>query len=179
MLHAAGERLGGPPEHVVVTHPANWGLFKIQLMRNIVATAGIPTAELCPEPVAAAIEYAAKQRVPVGAKLAMYDLGGGTFDVAVLEKTDLGFEIVGMPIGVDHLGGSDFDQAVLADAATKLGLHGLDPEDPATARGSPLCIGTASRPRKPCPVMSPPMSALPAARCRSVRPPDPPRARRS
>ena len=135
VLLIAEERLGGPPDHVVVTHPANWGLFKLQLMRNILAAAGIPTATLCPEPVAAAIEYAAKQRIPVGAKVAVYDLGGGTFDVAILEKTDGGFEIIGTPLGVEHLGGIDFDEAVLADAVHKLGLRDIDPDDPATAPG--------------------------------------------
>ena len=135
VLQLAEERLAGPPDHVVVTHPASWGLFKLQLMRDILAGAGIPGASLCPEPVAAAIEYAAKQRVPVGAKVAVYDLGGGTFDIAVLEKTDDGFEIVGTPLGVDHLGGLDFDEAVLADTVYKLGLGGVDPEDPAVARG--------------------------------------------
>lgn len=135
VLQVANERLGGPPEHVVVTYPANWGLFKIQLMREIVAEAGVPEASLCPEPVAAAIEYAAKQRVPTGSKLAVYDLGGGTFDVAVLEKTEEGFELIGTPLGVEHLGGLDFDEAVFADAVSKLGIRELDTDDPVTARG--------------------------------------------
>ena len=135
VLQVTEDRLGAPPDHVVVTHPANWGLFKVQLMRDIATAAGIPGASLCPEPVAAAIEYAAKERVPVGAKIAVYDLGGGTFDVAVLEKTQTGFEIVGTPLGVDHLGGSDFDEALLADAVAKLALQQLDPDDTAVARG--------------------------------------------
>ncbi|MGB7983481.1 MAG: Hsp70 family protein [Candidatus Nanopelagicales bacterium] len=135
VLQVARERLGAAPDHVVVTYPANWGLFKIRLMRDITAAAGISGAWLCPEPVAAAIEYAAQHDVPVGAKVAIYDLGGGTFDVAVLEKADDGFESIGTPLGVEHLGGSDFDEAVLADTVSKFGLRGLDPDDPAVARG--------------------------------------------
>lgn len=135
VLHVANERLGGPPDHVVVTHPASWGLYKVKLMRQIAAAAGVPEATLCPEPVGAAIEYAAKERVPVGAKLAVYDLGGGTFDIAILEKTYDGFTVIGTPLGVDHLGGLDFDEAVLADAVSKLGLHNLDLDDPASTRG--------------------------------------------
>ncbi|HET9650146.1 MAG TPA: Hsp70 family protein [Microlunatus sp.] len=136
VLHTATERLGSAPEHVVVTHPANWGPYKMQLMRTLVASAGIPDAGLCPEPVAAAIEYAAKRQVPVGAKITVYDLGGGTFDVAVLEKTRDDFTILGTPLGIEHLGGTDFDEAVFAAVLSRLGVDGgLDIDDPAVARG--------------------------------------------
>jgi len=134
VLRSSAERLAASPEHVAVTFPANWGPFKLQLMQTMIGQAGVPDATLCPEPVAAAIEYAAKSRVPAGARLAVYDLGGGTFDVAVLEKTDTGFVILGSPLGIEHLGGSDFDEAVFSQTLARLGVDDLDLDDPVVAR---------------------------------------------
>ena len=63
----------------------------------------------------------------------MYDLGGGTFDAAVLRKTEDGFELLGEPAGIEQLGGVDFDEAVLAHVVDTLGdvVRDLDPADPA------------------------------------------------
>jgi len=129
-------REGGHPDHVTVTHPANWGPFKTELLRQAIRLAEIdqyaPTS-LLPEPEAAAIFYAATERLPSGRVVAVYDLGGGTFDAAVLRKTDHGFEFLGPPEGIERLGGIDFDAAVLHYVATALdGLLGrLDPSAPA------------------------------------------------
>ena len=49
-----------------------------------------------------------------GKVVAVYDLGGGTFDAAILRKTADGFEIVGRPEGIERMGGIDFDAAVFA-----------------------------------------------------------------
>ncbi|HEX6969418.1 MAG TPA: Hsp70 family protein, partial [Micromonosporaceae bacterium] len=85
------------------------------------------------EPEAAAIFYAHQQRIPSGAIVAVYDLGGGTFDAAVLRKTDAGFEILGQPEGIERLGGIDFDAAVFEHVRRAIGdkLEELDEEDPA------------------------------------------------
>ncbi|HVH23484.1 MAG TPA: Hsp70 family protein [Pseudonocardia sp.] len=51
----------------------------------------------------------------MGSTVAVYDLGGGTFDAAVVRKTaGGGFELLGTPEGIDQLGGVDFDEAVFA-----------------------------------------------------------------
>ena len=76
----ATERQGGPPEHVCVTHPANWGPFKRDLLGQAVEMAGLRNVEMCTEPEAAAITYASRNRVAEGDRVAVYDLGGGTFD---------------------------------------------------------------------------------------------------
>ena len=91
----------------------------------------------CTEPEAAAAQYAAQTRVAPGDKVAVYDLGGGTFDACVLEKTDTGFRALGTPEGVEHLGGVDFDEAVLRHVLGALGAGAaaLDPEDPAVTVG--------------------------------------------
>jgi actin-like ATPase involved in cell morphogenesis len=128
------KRQGGAPDAVAVTHPANWGAYKLDLLRQAVTAAGVGTATLVPEPVAAAVQYASTERVEVGDVVAVYDLGGGTFDAAVLRKTATGFETIGRPEGIERLGGIDFDEAVMAHVRATLGdaLDRADTSDPAT-----------------------------------------------
>src|SRR4029453_16169058 len=99
-----------------------WGPYKIELLEQVVRLADLERAELVTEPEAAAISYAASEHVDAGAVVAVYDLGGGTFDAAVLRKTDSGFEILGKPEGIEHLGGIDFAEAGFAPVRDA--LHG-------------------------------------------------------
>jgi len=135
----ATERQGGPPEHVCVTHPANWGPFKRDLLDQAIEMAGLrgTATSTCSEPEAAAIAYASRDRVAEGDRLAVYDLGGGTFDAAVLVREGAGFRLLGPPEGVEHLGGIDFDEAVFRHVLTSVGddVAGLDDTDPATITG--------------------------------------------
>ncbi len=133
VVAAATERQGSAPDEVVLTYPANWGDYKRELLDQVVALADIGKARTCPEPQAAAIQYSAKAGLSPGARVAVYDLGGGTFDVCVLEKTADGFTILGSPDGVEHLGGVDFDEAVFQHVLSTLGpaLADLDPNDTA------------------------------------------------
>ena len=126
------EREGEPPSHITVTHPANWGPFKKDLLGQAIRMADLE-ADTITEPEAAAVYYASNERVEAGAVIAVYDLGGGTFDVAVLRKTDGGWEILGQPEGIERLGGIDFDEAVFTHVrqAIEAELSALDPEDPA------------------------------------------------
>ena len=78
------------PRHTVVTHPANWGPYKLELFDQALRLAGAESATGLTEPQAAAIAYANEERVPTGSAVAVYDLGGGTFDAAVLRKTERG-----------------------------------------------------------------------------------------
>lgn len=114
VVGSVSELEGGPPERVTVTHPANWGPYKLELLVGTARAAGLDEVTLAPEPVTAAMSYAARERVDLGEIVAVYDLGGGTFDAAVLGRTGGGFEILGAPQGVEQLGGVDFDAAVLA-----------------------------------------------------------------
>ncbi|MEV6596421.1 Hsp70 family protein [Actinoplanes sp. NPDC051346] len=121
----------GPPSVVCVTHPANWGPYKRELLMQAVQIAEVPNVGLRPEPEAAAVRYAAQERVRPGEIVAVYDLGGGTFDTAVLRKTETDFEVLGQPVGVEQLGGVDFDEAVVAHVMAVLGPHAdaLDPQE--------------------------------------------------
>ena len=137
VVGVATERQGGPPEHVCVTHPANWGPFKRDLLGQAVGLAGLRGVEACTEPEAAAITYASRNRVAEGDRVAVYDLGGGTFDAAVLARDGSGFRLAGPPEGVEQLGGIDFDEAVFRHVLAALGpdVAALDDLDPATATG--------------------------------------------
>ena len=134
VVEVATQQQGEPPEHVCVTYPANWGPFKHEILEQVLKLAGLRGASTCTEPEAAAIAYASRDRVPEGAKLAVYDLGGGTFDAAVLVRDGIGFRLIGNPDGVEHLGGIDFDAAVLQHVLDHLGpaVQQLDDSAPAT-----------------------------------------------
>ncbi len=133
-LDAVAEREGGPADAVAVCHPANWGPYKLDLLDQACRHAGLDGVVLVSEPEAAAVHYATQDRLADGALVAVYDLGGGTFDAAVLRRVGEGFEIVGSPDGIERLGGIDFDEAVVAQVRAAIGpaLADLDPGDPAT-----------------------------------------------
>ncbi|MEM9611291.1 MAG: Hsp70 family protein, partial [Actinomycetota bacterium] len=128
------EREGGPPSSIAVTHPANWGPYKQDLLSQAIRIADLTDVATLTEPEAAAIHYAAQARVDTGSVVAVFDLGGGTFDAAILRKTDQdGFDILGSPEGIERLGGIDFDEAVFAHVLASTGgaAAELDPNDPA------------------------------------------------
>jgi len=127
------EREGAAPDRIAITHPANWGPFKLDLFTQALRLADLEDVVTLTEPQAAAIHYASQERVDPGTLVAVYDLGGGTFDAAVLRKTERGFDILGAPEGIERLGGIDFDEAVFAHVVRSLGgaVEELDPDDPA------------------------------------------------
>jgi actin-like ATPase involved in cell morphogenesis len=97
---------------VAVTHPANWTRFQLDLLRQALDDVGLAQSELISEPAAAAGDYAATTLLDRGALVLVYDLGGGTFDVALLRLGEEGFEHQVQPMGIERLGGIDFDEAV-------------------------------------------------------------------
>jgi molecular chaperone DnaK len=136
---------GGPPEAIVVTHPANWGAFKLERLDQAIRLADLDGVTALTEPEAAAIHYASNERVEPGAVVAVYDLGGGTFDAAVLRKTPEGWEILGSPEGIEHLGGIDIDEAVFEHVrqAVPDAFTDLDRDDGAT-------VAAVARLRRDC-----------------------------
>ena len=88
---------GGPPDQVAVTHPANWTAFQRQLLKGALAEADLGPVVLIAEPEAAAIDFASVAQLAPGQLVLVYDLGGGTFDVALLRREAVGFETVGDP----------------------------------------------------------------------------------
>ncbi len=128
---------GADPQRVMLTHPANWGSFRRDVFIEAANLSGLgATFELITEPVAAALWHARRDAIPDGTVLATYDLGGGTFDAAVLAKRGDTFEVLGQPMGLDKLGGVDFDEALIAFVDRCLGgaVRRLDPASDAAAR---------------------------------------------
>jgi molecular chaperone DnaK len=101
-------RGGEPPREVRLTHPARWGQASLQKLARAADLAGFDEPVFVPEPVAAATHFAS-ERLAEGGYVAVYDLGGGTFDCAVLRRTGDSFELAGPPGGDENLGGEDFD----------------------------------------------------------------------
>ena len=103
---------GTPPDLVLLTHPARWGDPMTARLREAALEAGITGAaplRLLSEPEAAAWFYAPPAD---GQVVAVFDLGGGTLDTAVLRASGGGFAIAGPPGGDPDLGGEDFDEAL-------------------------------------------------------------------
>ncbi|MCX7617199.1 Hsp70 family protein [Tepidiforma sp.] len=119
-VEEAARQRGEPPAAIVVTHPASFSRYKLDLLDHAARAADLGTVRLLPEPIAAAIHYASQERVEPGAVLAVYDFGGGTFDASVLRKTPDGFELLGQPEGLERLGGIDFDEAVFRHVLSSL-----------------------------------------------------------
>ncbi|MCA1697344.1 MAG: Hsp70 family protein, partial [Actinobacteria bacterium] len=119
-----------PPDRVVVTHPASWGHFRRALFEEAIQEAGLFNALMMTEAEAAAAHYTATRPLGDGESMAVYDLGGGTFDATVLRMHSGGVEIIGKPERIETLGGGDFDEAILSHvndttdgALTKLAMR--------------------------------------------------------
>jgi multiple sugar transport system substrate-binding protein len=139
-------REGGPPSSVCLCHPANWGPFKIDLLRHVVRLAGVTTqVRFVSEPVAAVVHYARRERIDVGDIAAVYDLGGGTFDCAVLRRTASGFEILGRPEGIERLDGLDIDAAVFEHVRQSIPEAWADLDI-----GAPGALAAVTRLRQEC-----------------------------
>jgi len=125
-------REGGRPAMVTLTYPANWGPYKRKLFAQVPGLAGLGEVRMLTEPEAAAAHYARSAHLDPGALVAVYDLGGGTFDATVLRTAERGFDILGRPQGIEGLGGVDFDEAVFThvDRALDGAVSRLDPADP-------------------------------------------------
>jgi len=131
VVDQVSEREGGPPRRIAITHPAAWGQHKKDLLSQALGTVGLSVTFLA-EPQAAAVSYASAERVESGSTIAVYDLGGGTFDAAVVRKTGgSGFELLGQPEGIERLGGVDFDEVVFGHVREGIGapFDELDPDD--------------------------------------------------
>jgi|GEM_PF-3179972 len=103
----------GAPASVVLTVPASYKKQKKELMRGAAAEAGFERVELLPEPVAAAVYYAWRSGSErEGETTLVYDLGGGTFDAALIRKRGEDYESLAASVGHERLGGIDFDRLI-------------------------------------------------------------------
>ena len=108
--------LGEPVTHAVITVPAYFNDAQRQATKNAGKIAGLEVDRIVNEPTAAALAYGLDKQ-DTAQTILVYDLGGGTFDVSILELGDGVFEVKSTS-GNNHLGGDDFDKRV-ADFITE------------------------------------------------------------
>ncbi|MEM1167547.1 MAG: Hsp70 family protein [Cyanobacteria bacterium P01_H01_bin.35] len=97
---------------VVLTVPASYNGYKKRLMQKVAEGVGFTEVQLLPEPEAAAYYYNRNNIISNGDIVLVYDLGGGTFDAALLRKEGEGYKSLVPPTGIDGCGGIDFDRQI-------------------------------------------------------------------
>ncbi len=110
MKQTAEDYLGHKVTKAVITVPAYFNDAQRQATKDAGKIAGLEVLRIINEPTAAALAYGLDKKK--NEKIAVYDLGGGTFDVSILEIGDGVFEVKSTN-GDTHLGGDDFDQCVM------------------------------------------------------------------
>src|SRR5246127_309877 len=121
--------LGDKVTEAVITVPAYFDDSQRQATKDAGKIAGLEVKRIINEPTAAALAYGLDKADKKKEKIAVYDLGGGTFDVSILELGDGVFEVKSTN-GDTHLGGADFDRVLInyfADEFKK--EHGIDITD--------------------------------------------------
>jgi molecular chaperone DnaK len=111
MKKTAEDYLGQEVTRAVVTVPAYFNDAQRQATKEAGEIAGLKVERIINEPTAAALAYG-MDKIDRDIKIAVYDLGGGTFDVSILELGDGVFEVKSTN-GDTHLGGDDFDQVII------------------------------------------------------------------
>lgn len=145
VVSRACEQEGCAPEAVAVTHPGTWGPHKRDLLLGALTAAGVPNPALVAEPVAAAAGGEVTPAQLPGATVAVYDLGGRTFDTAIVRLDDAGrWTVIGRPAGLPDLGGADLDDAVLAHVIAGLPPLARRELADALAAGADSDSGTAA-----------------------------------
>ena len=102
--------LGEPVKQAVITVPAYFTDAQRQATKDAGSIAGLEVLRIINEPTAAALAYGVDK--DEDGKVLVFDLGGGTFDVSILELGDGVFEVLATS-GNNHLGGDDFDQRIM------------------------------------------------------------------
>jgi len=111
MKKTAEDYLGYEVNEAVITVPAYFNDAQRQATKEAGEIAGLKVARIVNEPTAAALAYGLDKKTS-DLKVAVFDLGGGTFDVSILELGDGVFEVKSTN-GDTHLGGDDFDQVII------------------------------------------------------------------
>jgi len=103
--------LGAPVTKAVITVPAYFNDAQRQATKDAGKIAGLEVERIINEPTAAALSYGIDKK-DQDQKIAVYDLGGGTFDISILELSDGVFEVLSTN-GDTHLGGDNFDEVII------------------------------------------------------------------
>ena len=112
MKKTAEDYLGQDVNEAVITVPAYFNDAQRQATKEAGEIAGLKVQRIINEPTAAALAFGLDKKNTGDSKIAVYDLGGGTFDISILELGDGVFEVLSTN-GDTHLGGDDFDQVLI------------------------------------------------------------------
>ena len=147
ILREVRQRAGNPTK-AVITVPAYFDDSQRQATRDAGRIAGLDVLRIVNEPTAAALAYGLDRRQ--NATVAVYDLGGGTFDCSILSLADGVFKVLATN-GDTYLGGDDFDRAIMDVVAREIGLD-LSRKDPEVlqhlrdaAERTKIALSTAER----------------------------------
>jgi len=125
LKRTAEEYLGEPVTEAVITVPAYFNDSQRQATKDAGKIAGLDVKRIINEPTAASLAYG-EDKKQQDQTIAVYDLGGGTFDISILELGDGVFEVKSTN-GDTHLGGDDFDQVLIEWLAREFkGKEGID-----------------------------------------------------
>jgi molecular chaperone DnaK len=164
MKQTAEDYLGQTVDRAVITVPAYFNDAQRQATKDAGKIAGLEVLRIINEPTAAALAYGLDKKKEE--KVAVFDLGGGTYDISVLELAEGVFEVKSTN-GDTHLGGDDFDQRLIDWLVAEFKKdQGIDlSKDPMASSGS------RKPPRRPR--WSSPPPRRPTSICRSSRPTSP------
>ncbi len=127
----AEDYLGEPVEKAVITVPAYFNDAQRQATKDAGEIAGLTVERIINEPTAAALAYGLESKK--NEKIAVFDFGGGTFDVSILDVGDGVFEVLATG-GDTHLGGDDFDEVLIDHIAEEFRkAEGIDIRNDAMA----------------------------------------------
>jgi molecular chaperone DnaK len=147
ILREVRQRAGNPTK-AVITVPAYFDDSQRQATRDAGRIAGLDVLRIVNEPTAAALAYGLDRRQ--NATVAVYDLGGGTFDCSILSLADGVFKVLATN-GDTYLGGDDFDRAIMEVVAREIGID-LARKDPEVlqhlrdaAERTKIALSTADR----------------------------------
>jgi molecular chaperone DnaK len=126
MKKTAEDFLGTTVTEAVITVPAYFSDSQRQATKEAGEIAGLKVSRIINEPTAAALAYGLDKNSKKDMKIAVFDLGGGTFDISILELGDGVFEVKSTN-GDTHLGGDDFDHVIIDWLAEEFnGKHNVD-----------------------------------------------------
>ena len=138
LKESAEAYLGHTVNKAVITVPAYFNDAQRQATKDAGQIAGLEVARIINEPTAASLAYGLDSKAHE--KICVFDLGGGTFDVSILEVADGVFRVISTN-GDTHLGGDDFDEALINYVADRVQERAGDrspqgPDGPAASAGS-------------------------------------------
>jgi molecular chaperone DnaK len=124
LKEAAEDYLGEPVEEAIISTPAYFNDAQRQATRDAGTIAGLKVNRILNEATAAALAYGMTEKAT--GLVAIYDLGGGTFDVSILELQDGIYQVLATA-GDTYLGGEDFDELIIDDLVDAFRKeHGID-----------------------------------------------------